>query len=53
MTRQAWRSADTANVAGQALDGAAQGGALATGDVYFPKGPRKNNFTSGIVRSEA
>jgi predicted amidohydrolase YtcJ len=37
VTRQAWRSADTANVAGQALDGAAQGGALATGDVYIPK----------------
>ncbi len=36
VTRQAWRSPDTANVAGQALDGAAQGGALATGDVYVP-----------------
>jgi len=36
VTRQAWRSPDTANVAGQALDGAAQGGARATGDVYVP-----------------
>jgi predicted amidohydrolase YtcJ len=37
VTREAWRSADTANVAGEALDGAAQGGALKTGDVYFPE----------------
>jgi predicted amidohydrolase YtcJ len=36
VTRQAWRSADTANITGQALDGAAQGGAAPTGDVYVP-----------------
>ena len=36
-TRQAWKSADTANVAGEALDGAAQGGAVVTGAVYVPE----------------
>jgi predicted amidohydrolase YtcJ len=36
VTRQIWRSADTANVAGEALDGAAQGGATPTGGVYTP-----------------
>jgi predicted amidohydrolase YtcJ len=36
-TRQAWKSADTANVAGEALDGAAQGGAVATGAIYLPE----------------
>jgi predicted amidohydrolase YtcJ len=36
-TRQAWKSADTANVAGQSLDGAAQGGAVATGAIYLPE----------------
>jgi hypothetical protein len=36
-TRQAWKSADTANVAGQSLDGAAQGGAIATGAIYLPE----------------
>jgi predicted amidohydrolase YtcJ len=35
-TRQIWKSADTANVAGQPLDGAAQGGAVATGAIYIP-----------------
>jgi predicted amidohydrolase YtcJ len=34
VTRQIWRSADTANIPGQALDGAAQGGARATGAIY-------------------
>jgi len=37
VTRQAWRSPDTANVAGQALDGAAQGGAVLTGTRYTPE----------------
>ncbi len=37
VTREAWRSADTANVAGEALDGAAQGGASKTGAVYNPE----------------
>jgi predicted amidohydrolase YtcJ len=36
VTRQAWSSTDTANVAGEALDGAAQGGAKPTGGVYLP-----------------
>jgi predicted amidohydrolase YtcJ len=36
VTRQAWNSADTANVAGESLDGAAQGGAKTTGAVYVP-----------------
>ncbi len=35
-TRQVWKSDDTANVAGQAVDGAAQGGAQPTGAVYVP-----------------
>jgi hypothetical protein len=35
-TRQAWKSADTANVTGAPLDGAAQGGARLTGGVYVP-----------------
>ena len=35
-TRQIWRSADTANIAGEPLDGAAQAGALPTGAVYLP-----------------
>jgi predicted amidohydrolase YtcJ len=35
-TRQVWKSADTLNVAGQSLDGAAQGGAAPTGAVYVP-----------------
>ena len=35
-TRQVWKSADTANVAGQPVDGAAQGGARPTGAVYVP-----------------
>jgi predicted amidohydrolase YtcJ len=36
VTRQVWKSADTANVAGAALDGAGQGGAVTTGAVYVP-----------------
>ena len=35
-TRQVWRSPDTANIPGGALDGAAQAGALATGAIYEP-----------------
>ncbi len=35
-TRQVWRSAETANIAGEPLDGAAQAGALPTGAVYLP-----------------
>jgi predicted amidohydrolase YtcJ len=35
-TRQIWRSADTANIAGEPMDGAAQAGAAATGGVYAP-----------------
>jgi predicted amidohydrolase YtcJ len=35
-TRQVWRSADTANIPGEPLDGAAQAGALPTGAVYLP-----------------
>ena len=37
VTRQIWASADTSNVAGGALDGAAQGGAKPTGAVYTPE----------------
>jgi predicted amidohydrolase YtcJ len=37
VTRQAWKSADTANVAGQPLDGAGQGGAVPTGATYTPE----------------
>jgi predicted amidohydrolase YtcJ len=36
-TRQVWKSADTANVAGEPLDGAGQGGAVVTGAVYVPE----------------
>jgi predicted amidohydrolase YtcJ len=36
VTRSVWKSADTDNVAGQPLDGAAQGGARETGAVYVP-----------------
>jgi hypothetical protein len=35
-TRQVWKSEDTANVAGQPVDGAAQAGARPTGAVYVP-----------------
>jgi predicted amidohydrolase YtcJ len=35
-TRQVWKSEDTANVAGQPVDGAAQGGARPTGASYVP-----------------
>jgi predicted amidohydrolase YtcJ len=35
-TRQAWRSADTANIPGEPLDGAGQAGARPTGAVYVP-----------------
>ena len=36
-TRQAWKSADTANIAGEPLDGAGQAGAVATGAIYVPE----------------
>ncbi len=36
-TRQIWKSADTANIAGETLDGAANGGATLTGRVYVPE----------------
>jgi predicted amidohydrolase YtcJ len=36
-TRQVWKSDDTANVAGQPVDGAAQGGAKPTGAIYIPE----------------
>ena len=32
-----WKSADTGNVAGEALDGAGQGGASVTGAIYVPE----------------
>jgi predicted amidohydrolase YtcJ len=35
-TRQVWKSADTANIAGAPLDGAGQGGARVTGATYIP-----------------
>jgi len=35
-TRQIWKSADTANVAGEPMDGAGQGGAVVTGAIYVP-----------------
>jgi len=35
-TRQVWRSNDTAHIAGQPMDGAAQGGSRSTGAVYVP-----------------
>jgi predicted amidohydrolase YtcJ len=34
-TRQIWKSQDTANVAGEPMDGAGQGGAVATGAIYI------------------
>ena len=37
VTRQVWKSADTANIAGDSLDGAGQGGAVVTGAVYVPE----------------
>jgi hypothetical protein len=36
-TRQVWKSDDTANIPGGSLDGAAQGGAHPTGEVYVPE----------------
>jgi hypothetical protein len=36
-TRQVWRSSDTANIAGEPMDGAAQAGARPTGAVYVPE----------------
>jgi hypothetical protein len=36
VTRQVWRSPDTVNIPGEPLDGAAQGGAVATGAIYVP-----------------
>jgi hypothetical protein len=36
-TRQIWKSQDTANVAGEPMDGAGQGGAVATGAIYIPE----------------
>ncbi len=36
VTRQVWRSPDTAGIAGNPLDGAAQAGAVLTGAVYVP-----------------
>jgi predicted amidohydrolase YtcJ len=36
-TRQVWKSADTANIAGEPLDGAGQAGAAVTGAVYVPE----------------
>jgi predicted amidohydrolase YtcJ len=36
VTRQVWKSADTANVSGAPLDGAGQGGATTTGAIYVP-----------------
>ena len=36
-TRQIWKSADTANIAGETLDGAANGGAHLTGGTYVPE----------------
>jgi predicted amidohydrolase YtcJ len=35
-TREVWRSPDTADIAGNPLDGAANGGAVPTGAVYVP-----------------
>jgi predicted amidohydrolase YtcJ len=37
VTRQVWRSPDTVNIPGEPLDGAAQGGAQATGAIYVPE----------------
>jgi len=37
VTRQVWRSPDTVNIPGEPLDGAAQGGARATGAIYVPE----------------
>jgi predicted amidohydrolase YtcJ len=37
VTRQVWKSADTANIGGEPLDGAGQGGAVATGAIYVPE----------------
>jgi predicted amidohydrolase YtcJ len=36
-TRQVWKSADTANIAGEPLDGAGQAGAVITGAIYVPE----------------
>jgi predicted amidohydrolase YtcJ len=36
-TRQVWKSADTANVLGEPMDGAGQGGAVVTGAIYIPE----------------
>jgi predicted amidohydrolase YtcJ len=36
-TRQVWKSADTANIAGEPLDGAGQAGAVVTGAIYVPE----------------
>ncbi len=36
VTRDIWRSADTAAIVGNPFDGAGQGGAVRTGEVYLP-----------------
>ncbi len=36
VVRPVWKSADTESIAGQPLDGAAQGGAVTTGAIYAP-----------------
>jgi len=36
-TRQVWKSADTADIAGGPMDGAGQGGAVITGAIYVPE----------------
>jgi predicted amidohydrolase YtcJ len=37
VTRDVWRSADTGSIVGNPFDGAGQGGAVRTGDVYLPE----------------
>ncbi len=37
VTREVWRSADTESIVGNPFDGAGQGGAVRTGNVYVPE----------------
>jgi predicted amidohydrolase YtcJ len=56
VTREVWRSADTAGIAGNPFDGAGQGGAVRTGGTYVPEerisvGEALSAYTRGSARA--
>ncbi len=56
VTREVWRSADTAGIAGNPFDGAGQGGAVRTGGSYLPQerislGEALTAYTLGSARA--